>query len=46
MDRQVPWSKFKGNQAWADIEHKVDGYFPIVSRRLAQQGIEGLSWDD
>jgi hypothetical protein len=46
MDRQVPWSKFKGKQAWVDSENKVDGYFPIVSRHMAQQCIEVLGWDD
>ena len=46
MDRQVPWSKFKGKEAWVDIENKVDGYFPVVSRHMAQQGIEVLGWDD
>ena len=25
MDRQAPWSKFKGKKAWVDIEHRVDG---------------------
>ena len=46
MDRQVPWSKFKGKKAWVDIENRVDGDFPVVSRRMAQQGIEVLGWDD
>ncbi len=46
MDRQVPWSKFKGKKAWVDIENRVDGYFPVVSRHMAQQGIEVWGWDD
>jgi hypothetical protein len=46
MDRQVPWSKFKGKKAWVGIENRVDGYFPVVSRRVAQQGINVLGWDD
>ena len=45
MDRQVPWSKFKGKLAWVDIENKVDGDFPVVSGHMAQQGIEVLGWD-
>ena len=46
-DQQVPWSKFKGNQAWVDIENRVDGYFPAVSRHnMAQQGIEVLGCND
>jgi hypothetical protein len=36
----------KGKQAWVDIENRVDGYFPAVSRHMAQQGIEVLGWDD
>ena len=46
MDRQVPWSKFKGTNAWVDIENRVDGDFPAVSRHMAQQGIKVLGWDD
>ena len=46
MDRQVPWSKFKGNKAWVDIENRVDGDYPVVSRHMAQQGIEVFGWDD
>ena len=46
MARKVPWSKFKGKKAWVDIENRVDGYFPVVSRHMAQQGIEVLGWDD
>ena len=46
MDRQVPWSKFKGKKAWVDTENRVDGDFPVVSRHMAQQGIEVLGWDD
>ena len=46
MDRQVPWSKFKGKKAWVGIENRVDGDFPVVSRHMAQQGIEVLGWDD
>ena len=46
MDRQVPWSKFKGKKAWVDIENRVDGYFPVVSRHMAQPGIEVFGWDD
>ena len=46
MDRRVLWSKFKGKQAWVDIENRVDGYFPVVSRHMAQQRIEVLGWDD
>ena len=46
MGRQVPWSKFKGKKAWVDIENRVDGDFPVVSRHMAQQGIEVLGWDD
>ena len=45
MDRQVPWSKFEGKKAWVDIENTVEGYVPVVSRLMAQQGIEGLGWD-
>ena len=45
MDRQVPWSKFEGKKAWVDIENTVEGYFPVVSRHMAQQGIEVLGWD-
>ena len=45
MDRQVPWSKFEGKKAWADIENIAEGDFPVVSRHLAQQGIEVLGWD-
>ena len=29
-----------------DIENRVDGYFAVVSRHMAQQGIEVLGWDD
>ena len=28
-----------------DIENRVDGDFPVVSRHMAQQGIEVLGWD-
>ena len=45
MDRQVPWSKFEGKKAWVDIRNTVEGYFPVVSRHMAQQGIEVLGWD-
>ena len=45
MDRQVPWSKFEGKKAWVDIENTVEGHFPVVSRHMAQQGIEVLGWD-
>ncbi|MFM7987184.1 MAG: hypothetical protein ACKPKO_48520, partial [Candidatus Fonsibacter sp.] len=45
-DRQVPWSEFKGKNTWVDIENRVDGYCLVVSRRMAQQGIEVLGWDD
>ena len=45
MDRQVPWSKFEGKKAWVDIENTVERYFPVVSRHMAQQGIEVLGWD-
>ena len=46
MDRQVPWSKLKGKKAWVDIENRVDGDFRVVSRHMAQQGIEVLGWED
>ena len=46
MDRQVPWSKFEGKKAWVDIEIRVEGDLPVVSRHMAQQGIEVLVWDD
>ena len=49
MDRQVPWSKFKGNnapKAWVDMANRVDGDVRVVSRHIAQQGIEVLSWSD
>ena len=42
----MPWSKFKGNKAWVDIEKGVDGDFPVVSRNIAQQGIEVSGWDE
>ena len=29
-----------------DIENRVDGDFPVVSRHMRQQGIEVLGWDD
>ena len=45
MDRQVPWSKFEGKKAWVDIENTVAGDFPVVSRHMAQQGIEVLGRD-
>ncbi|MFM7980928.1 MAG: hypothetical protein ACKPKO_16575, partial [Candidatus Fonsibacter sp.] len=41
-----PWSEFKGKQAWVDIENRVGGDFPFVSRHMAQEGIEVLGWDD
>ena len=41
----MPRSKFEGKKAWVDIEHRVDGYVPVVSRHMAQQGIEVLDWD-
>ncbi|MFM7987189.1 MAG: hypothetical protein ACKPKO_48545 [Candidatus Fonsibacter sp.] len=44
MDQQVPWSNFK--KVSVDIENKVDGYFPLVSGHMAQQGIEAVGWDD
>ena len=40
----MPWSKFKGKKAWVDIENRVDGYCPVVSHHMAQQGIEVLEW--
>ena len=46
MDRQVPWSKFEGKKAWVDIENRVGRVFLVVSRHMAQQGIEVLGWDD
>ena len=46
MARQVLWSKFKGKTAWVDIENRVDVYVSVVSRHMAQQGIEVLGWDD
>ena len=46
MDRQAPWSKFNGKKAWVDIQNRVDGDFPVVSRRMAPQGIEVLGWGD
>ena len=46
MDQQVLWSNCKSKKAWVDIENKVDGDFPVVSRHMAQQGIEVLGWDD
>ena len=45
MDRQVPWSMFDGKKAWADIENTVEGYILVVSRHMAQQGIEVLGSD-
>ena len=29
-----------------DIENRVDGDIPVVSRHMAQLGIEVLGWDD
>ena len=42
MDRQVPWSKFKGKKAWVDIENRVDGYFPVVCRHIGSTGHRSL----
>ena len=46
MDQQVPWSEFKCNKACVEIENRVYGCFPVVSRHMAQQGIEALGLDD
>ncbi len=45
MDRPAPWSKFKGKKACVDIENRVDGDVPVVSRHMAQHGIEVLGWE-
>ena len=42
----MPRSKFNGKKAWVDIENRVAADCPVVSRHMAQQGIEVLGWDD
>ena len=42
----MPRSRFKDKKAWVDIENRVDGDVPVVSRHIAQQGIEVFGWDD
>ena len=36
----------QGQAGMVDIENRVGGYFPVVGRHMAQQGIEVLGWDD